>query len=502
MNNLLVFPLLIPLFTAVALIFARKRILLQRWISLAGSLANLAVAGLIVGQVSSEGIQTLYMGGWLPPYGIVFVADMFAALLVLSTALVGLACLLYAFKTIGKERERHYFYPFFQFLTVGVSGSFLTGDLFNLFVCFEVMLIASYALIVLGGTKRQLRETLKYILINIVSSTLFVAAVAYLYSVTGTLNMAHLSARIAELGQGGILTVIAVMFLIVFALKAGLLLFFWLPGSYSAPPTAVKAIFGALLTKVGLYAIVRTFTLLFYHEPGTTHTWIGGMAVATMLLGGIGAVAYSNIHKIINYNVVIGIGFIGFGIAVGNEAALDGVIFYLLHDMPAKALLFLLGGMLVKASGTSDLREMGGLIKRYPGLGWMFLIVTLALVGVPPLSGFPGKLLMIRGGLESGNYFMTMIAILSSLLILYSLIRVFIGAFLGEERTGKSDATVNTDITEKGRLSLRGMLPVAAGLLVLLIVIGLGAEGVNSFVSQAGDVLASPDLYMEAVLKE
>ncbi|EES73238.1 Na+/H+ antiporter subunit D [Paenibacillus sp. MB22_1] len=490
MNNLLVFPLIIPLLTAVALIFGHNRIMLQRWISLVGSLIHLVVSCLIVRQVHHDGIQTLYMGGWLPPYGIIFVADMFAALLVLSTSVVSLACLLYAFRTIGQDRERYYFYPFFQFLIVGVCGSFLTGDLFNLFVCFEVMLIASYALIVLGGTKRQLRETLKYILINIVSSALFVAAVAYLYSVTGTLNMAHLSVRIAELEQAGILTVIAVMLLTVFALKAGLLLFFWLPGSYSAPPAAVRAVFAALLTKVGLYAIVRTVTLLFPYQPDLIRDGIGLMAMATMVLGGIGAVAYTNIHKIINYNVILGIGFIGFGIAVGNHASMDGVIFYLLHDMLAKALLFLLGGMLIKAAGTEDLREMGGLIKRYPLLGWLFFIVTLALVGVPPLSGFPGKMLMLRGGLESGNVLLTAVAVLSSLLVLYSLIRVFIGAFLGEEKR-----------SEIGEESFKGLLAITFGLLVLLVGMGLGAEEIYAFVSQAGRILVTPELYVEAVLK-
>lgn len=490
MNNLLVFPLTIPLLTAVALIFGHNRIMLQRWISLVGSLIHLVVSCLIVRQVHHDGIQTLYMGGWLPPYGIIFVADMFAALLVLSTSVVSLACLLYAFRTIGQDRERYYFYPFFQFLIVGVCGSFLTGDLFNLFVCFEVMLISSYALIVLGGTKRQLRETLKYILINIVSSALFVAAVAYLYSVTGTLNMAHLSVRIAELEQAGILTVIAVMLLTVFALKAGLLLFFWLPGSYSAPPAAVRAVFAALLTKVGLYAIVRTVTLLFPYQPDLIRDGIGMMAMATMVLGGIGAVAYTNIHKIINYNVILGIGFIGFGIAVGNHASMDGVIFYLLHDMLAKALLFLLGGMLIKAAGTEDLREMGGLIKRYPLLGWLFFIVTLALVGVPPLSGFPGKMLMLRGGLESGNILLTAVAVLSSLLVLYSLIRVFIGAFLGEEKR-----------SEIGEESFKGLLAITFGLLVLLVGMGLGAEEIYAFVSQAGRILVTPELYVEAVLK-
>lgn len=492
MNNLLVFPLLIPLFTAVVLIFIKPNLRLQRWVAALGSLLNVVACTLIVYEVRRDGIQTLYMGGWVPPYGIVFVADMFAALLVLTTSLAGAACLFYAFRSIGAEREKHYFYPFFQFLMAGVSGSFLTGDLFNLFVCFEVMLISSYALIVLGGTKVQLRETLKYILINIISSTLFVAAVAYLYSVTGTLNMAHLSIRVAELGQGGILNVIAVLFLIVFALKAGLFLFYWLPGSYSAPPTAVKALLGALLTKVGLYALVRTFTLIFYHQPELTHTLLGWMAAATMILGSLGAVAFTDVNKIINYNVVISVGFIAFGLAVANSASLDGLIFYLIHDMLAKALLFLLGGMLIKAAGTSDLRKMGGIIRKYPLIGWMFLIVTLALVGVPPLSGFAGKLLLVQGGLSSGDYILSAIGLLSSFFVLYSLIRLFISAFFGDNKS---------ELTEQP-VSIQGVTMITAVLLVLLLGIGLGSEWVLSYVTQAGDVLMNPDLYITGVLKE
>lgn len=171
-----------------------------------------------------------------------------------------------------------------------------------MFVCFEVLLVASYALIVLGGSKGQLRETLKYVLINVISSSLFVATIAYLYAATGTLNMAHLSMRVAEAGQGGVMNVIAVLLLIVFSIKAGLLLFFWLPDSYSAPPLAVRALFGALLTKVGLYAITRTFTLIFIQEPGLTHTLIAWMAGATMILGAIGALAYNDL---VEYLIII-----------------------------------------------------------------------------------------------------------------------------------------------------------------------------------------------------
>lgn len=495
MNNLLVMPLLIPLCTAIVLLFLKNKINWQRTVSFIGLLLHAACSFLIVYQVHSEGIQTLHMGGWEPPYGIVFVADSIASLLVASTSIVGFFCLIYSFQSIGEERERYYYYPLYQFLLVGVSGSFLTGDLFNLFVCFEVMLISSYALIVLGGTKRQLRETLKYMLINILSSTLFVASVAYLYGVTGTLNMADLSIRIAEVGQGGILNAIAVMFLIVFALKAGLFLFFWLPGSYSAPPAAVGALFGALLTKVGLYALIRSFTLLFYHEPSISQTMIGWMAGATIVLGSAGAIAFADIRRILNYNVIISVGFIAYGLSAATRAGWDGAVFYLMHDMLAKALLFILGGIIIHLAGTSSLKEMGGLINRYPLIGWMFFIVTLAVAGIPPLSGFTGKLLILQGGLEAGQYVLAALSLLSSLVVLYSLLRIFIAAFWGEEKTYRHGTS------ERPALA-RGATAGAAALLVLIIAMGIGSEWVYGLVEEAGHTLYTPSQYIQSVLKE
>ncbi|SFF49860.1 multicomponent Na+:H+ antiporter subunit D [Paenibacillus algorifonticola] len=494
MNNLLILPLLIPLCTAAILIFLKNNVSMQKWLSVISMLATTISAAILLCQVRTDGIQTLYMGGWLPPYGIVFVADMLSALLVLTTMVVGFFCLLYSFGTVGEQRERYYYYPFFQFLLVGVNGSFLTGDLFNLFVCFEVMLISSYALIVLGGTKRQLRETLKYMLINILSSTLFVAAVAYLYGVVGTLNMADLSIRVTEMGQDGILNVIALLFMIVFSLKAGLFLFYWLPGSYSVPPAAVSALFGALLTKVGIYALLRTFTLIFYHEPGVTHSWMAWMAAGTMILGALGAVAYSDVQKILNYNVILSVGFIVFGLAVASDDSVNGVVFYLLHDMIAKALLFILAGFIVQATGTSQLKDMGGMIKRHPAIGWMFFITALSVAGIPPLSGFTGKLLIIQGGLKEQYFWLTAISLASSFIVLYSLVRLFMKAFWGEEQ-------LQSNQNPQWKVS-RGKLVSSAALCIIMIMMGLGSEWIYGFVSEAGNTLMNPHYYIEAVLKE
>ncbi len=304
-----------------------------------------------------------------------------------------------------------------------------------MFVFFEVMLMASYVLLVIGGTKIQLRESIKYILVNVTSSALFVITVGYLYSIVGTLNMAHISERIAEVNQPGILTVIAILFLIVFGLKGAIFpLFFWLPGSYYAPPAPIMALFGALLTKVGVYSILRTYTLFFYHDTGFTHQLLAVLSILTVILGSIAAIAFKDMKKIVIYNIIVAIGVITYGIAMMNADGLSGAVFYVIHDMIIKAVLFLLVGIIIKITGSVDYRKFTGLINHYPLLGWTFFIAVLALAGIPPLSGFVGKLLIARSGFATGDVFGAIVILLSSLLVLYSLMRVFLNGFWGDPK--------------------------------------------------------------------
>ncbi|GIO38896.1 Na+/H+ antiporter subunit D [Paenibacillus antibioticophila] len=489
MNNLLIAPVVIPLLIGMVLIIFHTNIHLQRVLSLIALLATAAVSGLLINQIRLDGIQTLQLGGWEAPYGISFVGDMFSALLLLVTSIVAICCLIYAFPTIGRKQQKLYFYPLFLFLITGVNGSFLTGDLFNLYVFFELFLVASYVLITLGGEKRQLRESLKYIFTNIISSSFFLMGVAYLYSITGTLNLAHLSLRIAEAGQDGMITTVAFLFLIVFALKAGLLLFFWLPGSYSAPPTAIAALFAALLTKVGIYAIFRMFTLIFYHEPQITHLFIGILAAVTMILGGIGAVGFWDLKKILTYNVIISVGFIIAGLVSSTTAGISGAIYYLLHDMIIKALIFLIGGTVVHLTGTSNLKEISGLIRRHPQLGWMFFIAALSMVGIPPLSGFLGKVFITQGTFEAGYFWLGGIGLVASLFILFSMMKLFMNAFWGEMLLSEEEEVGTT----------KGLLVPILLLTVVSLALGIGAEGIAGYVTQAAEELLNPSLYIQAV---
>ncbi|CUX94676.1 proton transporter component of Na+/H+ antiporter [Bacillus velezensis] len=493
MNNFVILPILVPLLAAVLLIFMNRHVMLMRIFSTAASCVSIVISAALVQTVFTHGIQTLTLGGWKAPYGIVLAADQLAALLVLTTAIIGLLVTLYSFRSIGEKRERAFYYSGVQFLLAGVSGAFLTGDLFNMYVFFELLLIASYMLIVLGGTKIQLRESLKYIVFNIVSSAFFVIGVGYLYAVTGTLNMADLSVKISESGQTGLITVIGVLLLVVFGLKGGIFpLYFWMPGSYYAPPAAISALFGSLLTKVGLYAILRVFTLIFIHDTGFTHQLMMWLAMLTVLFGVIGSIAFSDVMKIVIYNIITAVGVILFGIAMNTPASIQGAVYYLIHDMLIKGALFMLAGTLIALTGTASLHKMGGLITRYPVLGWMFFISAISLAGIPPFSGFVGKLKIAEGGFDKGETLFSVLILVSSLLVLYSVLKVFTTAFWGEEK----------EIPGAGGRSAKGLLYPAAAFLLLSLLFGLGTEWVSPYVNQTAENLLNPEKYIEAVLKE
>lgn len=491
MSNVLILPIIIPLLTGMMMIFFRRHVRLQQWLIVISMLLTMGISISIIQRISHQGILVLDVGGWQAPYGISLVGDMLSALLVLVATFISLICTLFAFGSTDNDHKVNFLYPYILLLLCGVNGSFLTGDIFNLFVFFEVMLISSYVLLALGGKKIQLRESIKYVIINVISSTLFVIAIAYLYSITGTLNMAHLSERVATIGQDGLLTTVSLLFLTVFALKSGLFLFFWLPSSYSAPPPAIAALFAALLTKVGIYAIMRTFTLIFYHQPEITHTIILCMAAITMILGALGAISHWQIKKILAYNVVVAVGFILFGVGMATLDSLTGALFYLLNDMLAKALIFILGGAIISIFGTDKLRNFSGLILFRPSLGWLFFIAALALAGVPPLSGFVGKVIILKEGIHEGHLIMSVIGIITSLLVLYSVMKIFIHSFWGEMLLieGEQKAT-----------GTNALLPGYI-LVTLIIGMGLGAEWVLSYVEQAAEVMTNPSIYIDAVFK-
>ncbi|MFD1850205.1 Na+/H+ antiporter subunit D [Oceanobacillus bengalensis] len=493
MSNLAVLPIIIPLISAIILVFFNSKTNISRILTRAFSLIGLGVTGYIAWYVIENGSIILETGDWIAPYGIILVVDALSAILVLTTNIVAVACAFYAPHAGLGEKEKFYFYPFFFFLITGVSGAFITGDLFNLFVFFEVLLMASYALIVLGGDKIQFRESLKYLLINLFSSMLFVTAVAFLYGVVGTINMAQIAQRVAEVDQQGILTTIAMLLFFVFATKAALFpLYYWLPNSYVVPNPVVSALFGALLTKVGIYSIIRVFSLIFVHDIHLTHEFFIWIAGLSMIFGVVGALSTNNIKLIVAYNIIPAIGYIIMGIGIFNQEALSGSIYYLMQDMIVKAALFLLVGVIAYVAGTSDLRKMSGLIHHYPVLGWVLFAFAFVLAGIPPFSGFIGKLLLLEGAFADGEIVISIIALLTSLLILYSIIKIFIRGFWGDENAMKN--------LEKK--STKGLIAPIVFLLVTVVILGVGAEYFYPITDAIAAYLLDPQIYIDSVLKE
>jgi multicomponent Na+:H+ antiporter subunit D len=491
-SNLVVLPIVIPLLAAVIAIFLHRKLPIVRIFTQVVIAINLCVVTFILFYVNQNGTVVLEAGDWVAPFGIVFVGDLLSLSLVLTTNIVAFACSLYAPKSLDEDKEEFYFYTFFLLLITGVSGAFMTGDLFNLFVFFEVLLMASYGLIILGGERVQLRESIKYVLINLFSSMLFVTTVAFLYSVVGTVNMAQIAERVAEDGQSGILTGIAILLFFVFGTKAALFpLYYWLPKPYIVPNPVISALFGALLTKVGIYSILRVFTTIFPHEESVFQFFIW-IAALTLIFGTIGALSTNNIKLIIAYNIIPAIGFMLLGIGVFNATGFSGSVYYLIQDMLIKAALFLLVGAISYLAGTSDLRKIHGFIHHYPLLGWLFFISAFVLAGIPPFSGFIGKLLLIQGAFESGEIVVALIGLGASLLILLSVMKIFIRGFWGE----KDDSIV------PDHKKARGFIIPIAFLLFFNVLLGVGAEWFYPSIESIGNYLLDPTSYIQTVLKE
>lgn len=486
-NILTMLPIILPFIAGVIMLFIGKRPIPHRMVSAVAGLLIVGVAAFNVYYVYGNGTMITFVSNWSAPFGISVVYDMVAALLVLTTSIVTFFVIIYSFQSIGYEREKYYYYPMVMFMITGINGAFTTGDIFNMFVFFEVFLLASYVLITLGSRKVQLQEGFKYLVVNVVSSNFFLVGLAYLYSVTGSLNMADIHIKLSNYdGNLAIMTIIAVVFIFVFATKAGLFpLYFWMPGSYKAPPMPVIALFGALLTKVGVYAIARTFSLFFTNDVAFTHQVLLLMALLTIVAGCIGALAYTDMKQIIIYNIMIAIGVIIVGFSMMDYAGTVGAMYYLIHDMIIKAALFLLIGFIIYRTGKNDAADLGGLIKQHPVVGWTFFIASLSLAGVPPFPGFYGKLFIVESAFDNGHAIAAIIVLLSSLVVLYSIMKVFIKVFWGEPAEPIELKNIKSD----------KLLFSAIGLVIVSTVFGLSADFLFPIFEMAAESFYNPSSY-------
>jgi len=402
-------------------------------------------------------------------------------------------------KKPASTRQAPLFHTLYQGLLLEVAGAFLTGEIFNLYVWFEVMLISSFGLLVLDGTRAQLDAGVKYVALNLVATTLFLISVAFLYGATGTLNMADLSLALPEVENRGLVTTLAVVFLLAFGCKAAVFpLFFWLPAAYHTASAPVAAIFAALLTKVGVYAIIRSQTLLFSGEDAVIGPLIGAIAALTMVTGVLGAAAHFDIRRILSFHIISQIGYMLVGLAIATPLAIAGSVLYVLHHIVVKANLFLVAGAIRQAGGSFELKRIGGLFRGAPLLAILFLIPALSLAGLPPLSGFWAKLVVVESSLDAGDIALAATALLVGLLTLYSMVKIWNEAFW---KPAPADAERPSAAEWRDARRMRvAMLAPVAGLAAITLSIGLYAEPFVDFSLRAAEQLITRTDYIAAVL--
>lgn len=511
-SNLPLLPVLIPMITGILLFFFRKSVWTHRVLSLTSALVMLAAALYLLRTVRTGGILVFCAGGWNAPYGITFAVDLFSCIMVIMGTVLSITGLLFSFSTIGREKESHDYYILWQFLMMGINGTFVTGDLFNLYVFFEIMLIASYAILVIGGSKPQLRETFKYLLINIVSSFIFLIALGVLYSMIGSVNMADVAQKAAAAEDQHLLSVVGMILFIVFGIKGAMFpLYFWLPKVHTVAAAAVSSIFSGLLIKVGVCAMVRTFTLIFIGDTAFTHTFIMVIGVLTMFFGVFGAVSQMNYKSILAYHSISQVGYMVAGLGLFTVSSIAGTIYFIVHHAFVKGCLFLTAGVAEKITGTKELKKMGGLLGLYPALGFLFFLAAMSLVGVPPLSGFFGKLMLLLAAAELKNYWMIACAMVVGVLTLFSMVKIFMYAYWGtparvctpvkgfEPRAGRSTRDSKGGARQGVRTYSLTLVPIVilAGLTVLM---GLFAQPVLTLCTEAAEQMMNPQAYIDAVM--
>ena len=487
-------PVLLPLVGATLGILCLRRRAVQRSISVAVLVVSVLVNVLLLIEVGESGLVAQVAGGWSAPLGIAFVVDKLSAIMLLVSSLVLLIVMVFAIGQADEELRQPSFHPLYLVLAAGVSASFVTADLFNMFVAFEMMLAASYVLITLGGRPEQIRSGMSYVVISLIASTLFITVLALLYMATGTVNLADLAQRLDEVAPGT-KAAFAMALLVVFGIKAGLFpLFFWLPDSYPTAPGPVTAVFAGLLTKVGVYAIIRTQTLLF-DVPEWMGTVLLIVAAATMVVGVLGAISQDDMKRILAFHIISQIGYMIFGLGLFTVAGLAAAIFYIVHNIFAKTALFLVASLVDRRAGSSRLSEVGGLIRSAPVIALLYAVPALSLAGIPPFSGFIGKLALADAGLDEGVALVVAASLAVSLLSMYSMSKIWAGVFWGEAEEKPAREPQVGEI-------LGGptwMVLSTAALVVMSVSLAVAAGPAFDFARQAAEDLLDPTMYLSIV---
>lgn len=502
MGHWIIAPILLPAMCAAILVLLGSNLALQRALNLAATVALVAVNVALVMAAADGGFEVYSLGDWPAPFGIVLVLDRLAAMMLLLTSVVALASLLYSLR--GDDAAGKYFHALFQFLLMGLGGAFLTGDFFNLFVFFEVFLIASYGLLLHGRGGPRLKAGFHYVVINLVGSALFLIGVSLLYAMTGTLNMADMALKVAAApaDDAALIRAGALMMLVVFAIKAALLpLNFWLPDAYTVVKAPVAALF-AIMTKVGAYAVIRIFTLIFGSAAGVAADvampWLLPAGLATITVATVGVLAGNSVRVLVGYQTIVSVGTIFVGVGLFTPIALSAALYYLVHSTVAISLLFLLADLIGRNRGGAGDR----LTRNYPVaqpalLGWLFLAGAVAIVGIPPLSGFLGKTMLLQGSQgHDAAVWVWAVVLGSALFMLVAMARA--GSMLfwhvdPQSDTARIDAALHANSTD--------LLPMAL-LIGCIVALTVWAGPVARYTTAAANDLLQPAAYIRGVLGE
>lgn len=521
MPFLIPLPVVLPAVAAGLALMSAKLPVIQRIIAL-GTLISLIVLNIaMVWLVDAEGIQTVQIGGWDAPVGITLVADRLSTVMLTVSALVLFCVMWYAIsqgiRDGGDDEPVAVFLPSYLLLSMGVNMSFLAGDLFNLYVGFEVFLVASYVLLTLGASAARVRAGAGYVMVSMVSSLVFLFAIGMVYASVGTVNMAHIGLRMADIPSGTRAAIFG-MLLIAFGIKAAVFpLDAWLPDSYPTAPSLVTAVFAGLLTKVGVYSIIRMRSVVF--TDGSLDTLLMWVALATMLVGILGAMAQNDIKRLLSFTLVSHIGYMIFGIALGSAHGLSGAIFYAVHHILVQTALFLVVGLIERQVGTSSLRRLGSLARYSPVLAALYFIPAINLGGIPPLSGFLGKIILLQAGADEGGFLPWLLiggAVATSLLTLYTMVLVWSKGFWRDRQDAPeggiaiarpaplAEVTDVVDIQERDDVGSMpfGMVASTAALVTVSLSISVLAGPLSAVTDRAAESAQDATIYRDAVLGE
>ena len=498
MSALIAAAVAVPLAGVAATIVAGRSRLLQRYIALAVVAATVAISIALLGGTVDGETTAVAVGGWgSASAGIVLVADLTAALFLIVSMLSLAAVLVFAVGQRATEIDTPAFYPVYLVLTAGVSLAFLTADLFTLFVAFELLLIASYVLLVLGRRGDQVRGAMTYVVINVLAGALFVGAIAFIYGAVGTVNLAEIAERLDDLPDATV-TAIALVLVAVFGIKAALVpLYFWLPDSYPTAPTTVTAVFAGLLTKIGVYALIRTVTLFDLQQLSAL---LLAVASVTMVVGVVGAIAQDDIKRILSFHIISQIGYMILGLALFTVSGIAAAIFFTVHQIPIKTALFLSGGLVEHRAGTSALRRVDGLAHTAPVVAVLFALAAASLAGLPPLSGFVGKLALVESGIDQDAWVPVVLSLAASLLTLVSMTKIWTQVFWGEPTPLPVQAQpLGAAAAPSERANSAVMIGATAGIVIVTLAVALFAGTIWDWSTTAAEGLHDPTDYINAV---